>query len=388
MTSAPAPTGPDVRQLRLEELPESAFPGGRRQAFRVFLEPAVHERVWKHAGEDTSLEICGVLVGKWARDADGPYALVSETVRGEAATSKFAEVTFTHETWAKINQEMDTKFSHLAIIGWYHSHPNFGVFLSDRDRFIQENFFSGPGQVAYVVDPVRKTEGVFIWRGGKPTLAPYYWVGDRVQVATPAGAETLPPELERPAPGAVAGPPRSPRPAAPPDWLGVLAQAGVYLLVFLVGYLLAGKISDLERQQLEQRADREALGRWFYANYHPGLRAQLLRIGDDLEKAAKNASALAEEHIKLVEKHKEAKSQWREEVFLPLARVAQRLGHVELTYCLTPDEEDQLRSLRPGKSRTDTPVKDAKHQKRPGKAQSTKDGKSKSEVKGRDKKRP
>jgi hypothetical protein len=75
---------------------------------------------------------------------------------------------------------MDTKFSELAIVGWYHTHPDFGIFLSDRDRFIQEHFFSGPGQFAHVIDPIRKIEGVFAWRAGKPALCEYYWIGDRI----------------------------------------------------------------------------------------------------------------------------------------------------------------------------------------------------------------
>src|SRR5262249_53589691 len=133
MSSTKPANGPDVRQLRPEDLPEAAFPGGRDQAFRVFFHPDVHSRVWKHATENDTVEICGVLVGKWARDAGGPFVLISECIRGEAATNRFAEVTFTHDTWAKINHEMDTRFADLAIVGWYHSHPNFGVFLSDRD---------------------------------------------------------------------------------------------------------------------------------------------------------------------------------------------------------------------------------------------------------------
>ena len=105
-------------------------------------------------------------------DASGPHAQASAYIRGEAASSKFAEVTFTHETWAHINEQMDTRYADLSVIGWYHSHPDFGIFLSERDRFIQEHFFAGPGQFAYVVDPVRKTEGVFVWKKGKPVLAP------------------------------------------------------------------------------------------------------------------------------------------------------------------------------------------------------------------------
>ena len=109
-----------------------------------------------------------------------------ESIRGEGAETKFAEVTFTHQTWAKINAEMDTKFADMKIVGWYHTHPDFGIFLSDRDRFIQEHFFSGPGQVAHVIDPVRQIEGVFVWRDGKPALAEHFWVGDRILTASDA----------------------------------------------------------------------------------------------------------------------------------------------------------------------------------------------------------
>ena len=83
----------------------------RSREFRVWFRPEAHQAVWKHATETPGVEICGVLVGKWAKDADGPYLSASEIIRGDAATSKFAEVTFTHETWAKINNEMDTRFT-------------------------------------------------------------------------------------------------------------------------------------------------------------------------------------------------------------------------------------------------------------------------------------
>ena len=112
-----------------------------------------------------------MLVGSWHRDEAGPFVKVIESIRGEGAETRFAEVTFTHQTWAKINAEMDTKFTELSIVGWYHTHPDFGIFLSDRDRFIHEHFFSGPGQIAHVIDPIRKIEGVFVWRNGKPIRA-------------------------------------------------------------------------------------------------------------------------------------------------------------------------------------------------------------------------
>src|SRR4051794_8286917 len=102
---------PDIRLLASEDLPDAAFPGGRNEAFRVYFSPEVHAALWEHAGEDTSVEICGVLVGTWHRDEVGPFVKVVESIRGEGADTRFAEVTFTHQTWAKINAEMDTKFA-------------------------------------------------------------------------------------------------------------------------------------------------------------------------------------------------------------------------------------------------------------------------------------
>ena len=168
---------------------------------------------------DTSVEICGVLVGSWHRDEAGPFVKIVESIRGEGAETRFAEVTFTHQTWAKINAEMDTKFANLSIVGWYHTHPDFGIFLSDRDRFIHEHFFSGPGQIAHVIDPIRKTEGVFIWRDGKPSPCEHFWVGDRILAQSDGGSDLPGESRARPAfpcdavAGRQPGPPQSP-PAA------------------------------------------------------------------------------------------------------------------------------------------------------------------------------
>ncbi len=177
-----AAESPDIRQLQGESLPAGDFPVGGKQDYRVFFAPAVHEKIWKHASENVALEICGVLVGNWQRDAVGPFVTITDFIRCDSAKSGFAEVTFTHESWTKINAEMDTRLSAFKIVGWYHSHPDFGIFLSDRDIFIHQHFFSGAGQIAHVVDPVRKIEGVFAWQAGGPVLRPHFWVGERVFV--------------------------------------------------------------------------------------------------------------------------------------------------------------------------------------------------------------
>lgn len=337
-----------MHQLRQQDLPEAPFPGGKSQAFRVYFAPEIHERVARHGQENKEVEICGVLVGKWARDADGPYVLISESIQGEAATNKFAEVTFIHETWAKINHEMDTRLEGLAIVGWYHSHPDFGVFLSDCDRFIQEHFFSGPGQVAYVVDPVRKTEGVFAWRDGKPTLCPFYWVGDRVQVATAAGEEPAPAS-----PGTNAGPapaaPATGQPAARPEvprWPGLLMQAFLLVCVFLLGFLLSGRLNDLERFRIEQATRAWSL---VYLGLRPGLQEDVARLNKDLSTVKKNSQELAKAHLQLAQGSEETRDQWQA-TFAALDDSLHRLRGIQAEYCLTPSETRLILQLFGGRA--------------------------------------
>ena len=57
-----------------------------------------------------------------------------------------------------------------TIVGWYHSHPGFGIFLSEHDRFIHRHFFGEPGQIALVIDPLAHVEGLFAWVGHELTM--------------------------------------------------------------------------------------------------------------------------------------------------------------------------------------------------------------------------
>jgi hypothetical protein len=51
------------------------------------------------------------------------------------------------------------------MVGWYHTHPDWGVFLSGMDMFICDNFFNKPLDLALVIDPCRRDRGMFQWTG-------------------------------------------------------------------------------------------------------------------------------------------------------------------------------------------------------------------------------
>ncbi|HLL91044.1 MAG TPA: Mov34/MPN/PAD-1 family protein [Tepidisphaeraceae bacterium] len=158
----------------------------RRPTFEVVLERSAIDDIHAHGAARTDIEVCGVMVGNVYRDELGPYLYVEAVIRGNAAAGRSTQVTFTDETWTTIHAELERAHAGRRIVGWYHTHPGFGVFLSDMDLFIQDNFFNLSWQVAFVHDPVRHEDGLFVWRGGQSVPEPFLIEG--TPVAAPAAA--------------------------------------------------------------------------------------------------------------------------------------------------------------------------------------------------------
>jgi proteasome lid subunit RPN8/RPN11 len=127
---------------------------------RVECPESVLEKVIKHVNSTTDSEVGGILVGKMSEGA----TVVTAAIPAEKASVGSANVTFTHEVWEEVLPIIDRDHPDESMVGWYHSHPGFGIFLSEYDLFIQQNFFSDPAMVALVIDPLKGEGGWFEWQ--------------------------------------------------------------------------------------------------------------------------------------------------------------------------------------------------------------------------------
>ena len=119
-----------------------------------------------HGSAETSHEVGGILLGQFVQVAQGPLTRVDEIIIADSAEASLTHVTFTHESWTQIHRQLDQRTDNLRIVGWYHTHPGFGPFLSGQDFFIQRNFFDHPMHVALVLDPVQHLFSTFGWANG------------------------------------------------------------------------------------------------------------------------------------------------------------------------------------------------------------------------------
>ena len=132
----------------------------------VFVDLDVLREMEAHAQSDTSVELGGVMLGGQFTDDEGrPFVVVSDSLRARHFEATRGSFKFTHDTWSEITRQRDGFPDRTQMVGWYHTHPDWGVFLSGMDMFICDNFFNRPLDVALVIDPCRGDRGWFQWTG-------------------------------------------------------------------------------------------------------------------------------------------------------------------------------------------------------------------------------
>lgn len=200
---------------------------------RFEIDNEVTRCIRQHARSHMKTEVCGVLIGETRNGVVEVQASIEALNAAQAGT----HVTFTQDAWETIYKVKDERYPEERIVGWYHSHPGFGVFLSEHDTFIHRNFFSSPDQVAWVYDPHTDEEGCFGWVDGDIHRISNFSIADN----NGDGIERTPKEMEPLADAEEEKPAiqTRPKPAQGPAWLRWGMSALAYLSAIVLGFAIA-----------------------------------------------------------------------------------------------------------------------------------------------------
>jgi len=147
---------------------------------KVYIKQDVYKKLEKMSSSDTTKELGSIIFGEYAEELGRTHVIISDYIEAKYTDASAATLTFTHETWDYVHKEHEKLCPEKKIIGWQHTHPNYGIFLSNYDMFIQENFFNLPFQVAYVIDPIQNIRGFFQWKNGKIEKLKGYYIYDEI----------------------------------------------------------------------------------------------------------------------------------------------------------------------------------------------------------------
>ncbi len=213
---------------------------------KVYIRQDVYKALEKYAREDVQHERGTIILGDFYEELGKMHVVISDYIEAKYTDASASTLTFTHETWDYIHKEQDEKYPDKRIVGWQHTHPSYGIFLSNYDLFIQENFFNLPFQVAYVIDPIQNTRGFFQWKNDKiEKLKGFYIfddIGKTIKIEQPRNTETNASQTKEKG-----------------EWLPKVLIILALLLAFgsLLASILLGKTINSQKQTIEAQNNRQ-----------------------------------------------------------------------------------------------------------------------------------
>jgi 26S proteasome regulatory subunit N11 len=135
---------------------------GLESTLNLLTHHSVYAAIMEQAVAALPNETGGFLLGQAAFDPESGswYNWIDEVVPIKPAEANPVHFSF---SWKDVDQvRSHREREEKALIGWYHTHPGLGVFLSDTDLHkTHQQLFNEVFQVALVYDPVRGCAGYF-----------------------------------------------------------------------------------------------------------------------------------------------------------------------------------------------------------------------------------
>jgi len=137
-------------------------PSGEASTMNLLTHHSVYAAIMEQAEAALPNETGGFLLGQAGFDAESGswYNWIDEVVLIKPAEANPVHFSF---SWKDVDQvRAHREREDKALIGWYHTHPGLGIFLSDTDlQKTHQQLFNEIFQVALVYDPVSGCAGYF-----------------------------------------------------------------------------------------------------------------------------------------------------------------------------------------------------------------------------------
>lgn len=172
-TSRPPPSEePDKYTVRL-------FGHVGKDDHQIFVHRGILRRIVDYSKTNLQRELGGVMLGQYSTWQGRQFVEIEDYIESQGE-SRSASFKFTSESWTEITKAREKLKvpgqPERPMVGWHHTHPSFGIFLSGMDLFIHQQFFDLPWHIALVVDPVADKLGFFQWKNKEIHKVGFYTV--------------------------------------------------------------------------------------------------------------------------------------------------------------------------------------------------------------------
>jgi proteasome lid subunit RPN8/RPN11 len=113
----------------------------------VFFSIEALETLTRHLDTNLQIEQGGILFGNAYQDSTyGIYVEITAAVPAPQTIGTVAHLEFTPDSWLSIMNYARAQHPTENLVGWYHSHPNHGVFMSGVDMRVCRSYVIRSGR--------------------------------------------------------------------------------------------------------------------------------------------------------------------------------------------------------------------------------------------------
>lgn len=136
--------------------------GEEPKGLNIYLEDYVYTYLYQYAKTNRGEEKGAVLVGYYTEELGKKAAIISGAIQFEDLFCE-GEVLVTEPQIKEMQKKINRYFPDCELMGWMHTQPGYGIFLTTQDIRIHQDYFRESYQSFMIIDPIENAEAFFIW---------------------------------------------------------------------------------------------------------------------------------------------------------------------------------------------------------------------------------
>ncbi len=183
--SADKPKGKHIEAAEMAFLKNSVVRGNVEEGdLHIFILDEVYEHVQKYAKTDIKKELGGVFLGSYVQKEECEVLIINGVLDAKHTIQSDKTLEYTEKTWLAIHRETEAFYPDTQIVGWFHTCPGYGVFLSSNDPFLENNFSDFLWQVGLMIDPISEKQEWFQRKKGDIQKCSGYYLYSKTRTLT------------------------------------------------------------------------------------------------------------------------------------------------------------------------------------------------------------
>jgi len=137
---------------------------------RIYVEDYVFTFVHQFSQASASSERLGILVGKYIESENQPALFISGAIESKHTVQSPRGIEFSQSSNDYHAETLDKYFPGLSIVGWIHSQPGYGTYLSNKNYSYHRESFTEAYQVFFVTDPAQRMDAFYVYNEDKELI--------------------------------------------------------------------------------------------------------------------------------------------------------------------------------------------------------------------------